>query len=126
MYPSYKTPPSTNEADPQGHDPHTSGAKLDAGKPLSWLCLSGFANALGEVAAVTTAGAVKYTRNGWRNVLGGEDRYMQAFARHMLAFGRGEEVDPDTGCSHRAQMVWNLLAAHELWLSARSPTTSST
>ena len=50
--------------DPSGKDPHTAGAKLDAGKALPWLCISGFAHALTAVADVTTKGAVKYTPNG--------------------------------------------------------------
>jgi hypothetical protein len=105
-----------SEVDPNGIDPHTSGAKLDAAKPLPWLCISGFSNSLQAVADVTTKGAIKYTPNGWMEVINGEQRYMEAFGRHMLALGRGEEVDKDTGCLHHAQMVWNLLAALELKL----------
>lgn len=102
------------EADPTGRDPHAPGAKLDAGKPLVWLCLSGFANALHAVADVTTKGAIKYTPNGWKDVPNGRDRYMEAFARHMLELGAGNLIDEDTGCHHKAQMAWNLLASLEL------------
>jgi hypothetical protein len=104
----------SQELDPTGRDPHQPGAKLDAGKVLAWLCLSGFSNALYAVADVTTQGALKYTPNGWMDVPNGQDRYMEAFARHMLAYGRGEVFDTDTGCHHKAQMVWNLLASLEL------------
>lgn len=106
------------EHDPNGIDQHQPGAKLDAGKVMPWLCLSGFAHALSAVADVTTKGARKYTPNGWATVDDGEARYMEAFARHMLAYGRGELIDADTGCLHKAQMVWNLLASLELELRA--------
>lgn len=104
------------EKDPHGKDPHAPGAKLDAGKVLPWLCISGFAHALAAVADVTTKGARKYTPNGWTEVPEGEARYMEAFGRHTLALARGEEIDADTGCLHKAQMAWNLLASLELEL----------
>ena len=104
------------ECDPHGVDAHTPGAKLDAGKYLPWLCMSGFAHALTAVADVTTKGARKYTKNGWVDVPDGEARYMESFARHTLALGRGEAVDADTGCLHKAQMIWNLMASLELEL----------
>ena len=104
------------ETDPSGLSAHAPGAKLDAGKVLPWLCIAGFSRALFAVSDVTTKGAIKYTPNGWASVADGQQRYMEAFARHMLALGRGEEYDADTGCLHKAQMVWNLLASLELEL----------
>lgn len=104
------------EADPNGLDAHAPGAKLDAGKLMPWLCIAGFANALTAVAEVTTKGARKYTPNGWAQVKDGEARYMEAFGRHALSLGRGERVDTDTQCLHKAQMIWNLLASLELEL----------
>lgn len=104
------------ETDPHGLDPHAPGAKLDANKVLPWLCISGFAHALTAVADVTSKGARKYTPNGWMAVPDGEKRYMEAFGRHLLALGRGEEIDQDTQCLHKAQMIWNLLASLELEL----------
>lgn len=104
------------EADPAGIAANTPGAKLDAGKMLPWLCISGFSRALTCVAQVTTQGAKKYTPNGWASVADGEARYMEAFGRHMLALGRGEVLDKDTGCMHKAQMAWNILASLELEL----------
>lgn len=108
------------EADPNGLDAHAPGAKLDAGKLMPWLCVAGFSRALAAVADVTTKGAIKYTPNGWMHVPNGEQRYMEAFGRHMLALGRGETVDADTGALHKAQMVWNLLASLELELRRES------
>jgi hypothetical protein len=107
-----------SETDPNGKSAHEPGAKLDAGKVLPWLCISGFAHALTAVADVTTKGARKYTPRGWETVPDGQARYMEAFGRHALALARGEEVDPDTQCLHKAQMVWNLLASLELELRA--------
>ena len=106
----------TAEIDPNGKGQHEPGAKLDAGKVLPWLCISGFAHAITAVADVTTKGARKYTPNGWASVPDGQARYMEAFGRHALALARGETVDPDTQCLHKAQMVWNLLASLELEL----------
>lgn len=107
---------TTMESDPNGLLPHTPGAKLDFGKVRPWLCIAGFSNALNKVAEVTTKGAVKYTPNGWAQVPDGAERYMDAFGRHMLMLGTGEILDKDTGCYHKAQMVWNLLASLELEL----------
>lgn len=106
------------EKDLRGLDAHTPGAKLDHGKPRPWLMFAGFSRALSAVADVTTTGAQKYTPHGWRFVVDGEERYMDAFGRHLLALGGGEHVDADTGSLHKAQMIWNLLASLELELDA--------
>lgn len=110
--------PQCGESDPDGLEAHTPGAKLDAGKLRPWLFFSGFANALEAVADVTTKGAIKYSPNGWASVADGEERYMEAHGRHQLALGKGERVDNDTKCLHKAQMIWNLLASLELELRA--------
>lgn len=109
----------SNEQDPNGVSAHEPGAKLDAGKLRPWLMMSGFARALNAVAEVTTKGAEKYTPNGWISVPDGEQRYMEGFARHTMALARGEKYDlgpGGTGCLHKAQMIWNLLASLELEL----------
>lgn len=107
------------ETDPNGLSLNTPGAKADAGKNRAWLFLAGFSNALEEVAKVTTIGANKYTPNGWVDVPDGQSRYMDAFARHLFKLGGGEVLDTGeggTGCYHKAQMIWNLLASLELEL----------
>lgn len=104
------------EHDPNGLSASAPGAKLDAGKMRPWLMIAGFSLALAEVSRVTTQGATKYSPNGWKSVASGEERYMDAFGRHMLALGTGEKIDCDTGCMHKAQMIWNLLASLELEL----------
>lgn len=110
----------SKEFDPNGTDQHAPGAKLDGGKLRPWLCIAGFARALTAVADVTTKGAEKYTPNGWAVVPNGTDRYMDAFARHALALARGEMIDEDTQCMHKAQMAWNILASLELELREAS------
>lgn len=107
------------ETDPNGLDLNSPGAKADAGKNRVWLFMAGFSRALEEVSKVTTVGATKYTPNGWVDVPNGQARYMDAFGRHMLKLGSGELMDDGpsgTGCYHKAQMIWNLLAAFELEL----------
>lgn len=109
------------EVDPYGVDAHAPGSKLDAGKVRPWLMVSGFAHALAAVADVTTKGAIKYTPHGWASVADGQERYMEGFTRHLLATARGETHDTGpggTGCLHKAQMIWNLLASLELELRA--------
>jgi hypothetical protein len=104
------------------------GSKLDAGKSRVWLMISGFARALGEVAEVTTVGALKYTPGGWAHVPDGVDRYMEAFGRHMLAMGRGEVFDDGpngTGKRHKAQAIWNMTASLELELRNEEAAKSS-
>lgn len=105
------------EKDPSGKSQHEPGAKMDSGKTLPWLCISGFANALEKVAEVTTIGATKYSPNGWAKVENGSERYMEAAGRHLLALAKGEVFDDGvggTGCMHKAQVIWGLLASLEL------------
>lgn len=110
---------TATERDPSGLNAHTPGAKLDQNKLLPWLCISGFANALTEVAKVTTVGAKKYTPNGWAKVANGQERYLEAMGRHLLKMGTGETIDEDTMCYHLAQVAWNALASLELELRSK-------
>lgn len=105
------------EKDPKGKKLSEPGAKADAGKNKPWLMLQGFARALEEVSKATTEGALKYTENGWVSVPGAQERYMNAFGRHLFKYGKGEIFDiGETGCYHIAQCIWNLLAVFELQL----------
>jgi len=104
------------ERDPNGLTPETGGAKYDDGKMLAWLCIGSFARALSAVAEVTTTGAKKYAPDNWIKVPDGENRYMNAALRHLLALGRGEATDKDSGHLHKAHAAWNLLCALELEL----------
>lgn len=109
------------ETDPSGKSLNSPGAKADNNKLLPWLFISGFGNALSAVAEVTTLGARKYTPNGWATVENGSERYMEAFARHMMYLAKGEMFDTGPGgigTYHISQAIWNLLAAFELQLRA--------
>lgn len=103
-----------NEADPTGRKPSDPGAKLDAGKPKAAL-LRQVGLALLEVAKVLTIGAKKYSKNGWLDVPDGEERYDDAFWRHIL-YASTEAVDKDTGLPHDVQETVNALFKLELRL----------
>lgn len=107
------------EADPNGTDPHTPGAKLDAGKVEMGLILNGMPRALLQIARVGTYGANKYTRDGWLSVPDGPRRYTDAMYRHLNAEARGEVHDADTGLEHAAHAAWNALARLELLLRGK-------
>lgn len=143
------------ESDPRGLPLSSPGAKADNGKPRVALALFGFLPALRMLAApttgaqttsavldyaatnwpralesvseVTTAGAAKYTPNGWVDVPNGIDRYLDAYGRHTLKLGAGEIIDDGeggTGCRHDAQACWNLLAALSLY-AMQTPRTAT-
>jgi len=57
--------------------------------------------AVDEIAQVLTFGAAKYDANNWcRGARWG--RYFAALCRHIFAWWRGENLDPETGLSHLA------------------------
>lgn len=107
------------EIDPNGVDQHAPGAKLDDGKPFAGLMLDGFALALLEVSKVTTFGAKKYSRNGWKSVQDGEQRYHDALVRHLL-ISAYEELDHDSEMYHKSQVAWNALAELQLFLERKA------
>lgn len=81
------------------------GIKNDLGKPRLSLISSDFIEELGKVL---TFGAEKYTANNWR---GGFVwmRVMDAVLRHLFAWIRGEDLDPESGLSHLAHAVAGLM-----------------
>ena len=112
------------ETDPNGRPLNSPGAKADQGKVKPWLMEAGFANALWEVARITTKGAEKYTPNGWCEVPDGINRYMEGFSRHKSALAKGAVFDDGPGglgpdIYHKASMIWNLLASLELELRSK-------
>jgi len=57
--------------------------------------------ALEQIAEVLTYGAAKYEAHNWcRGARWG--RYFAALLRHLFAWWRGEDLDPETGMSHLA------------------------
>ena len=70
--------------------------------------------ALDEVAKVLTYGARKYSPGNWRFVPEAEQRYFAAAQRHLWAFSRGEENDPESGISHIAHAITSLFFLYDL------------
>ena len=102
------------ETDPTGRDPHSPGAKVDAGKAQFDYVLAYFPNALSAVNEVADYGAKKYTPGGWVTVPNGPKRYGNAMMRHHISRLGGEINDPATNLMHAAHAAWNALATLEL------------
>lgn len=64
---------------------------------LPWL-------AIDEVVKVCEHGTDKYGAHNYRNAEG-RVAYWEAMQRHMLAWLRGEDIDPDSGHKHLAHVV---------------------
>lgn len=88
----------------------TQGRKFDSGKPEYGLIPS---HALEEMVKVLTLGAQKYDRNNWKYVQDGQRRYFDAAQRHIWAWHRGEENDPESGLPHLAHAMANLFFLYE-------------
>lgn len=65
---------------------------------------------LEKIAEVYTAGAKKYGPHNWENLPDGYERYKGAMLRHLTEMEKGNDIDPDTGCMHAAQVAWNAIA----------------
>jgi hypothetical protein len=76
---------------------YDQSAKFDAGKPpyelVQWQFVEG-------IAAVLAYGAQKYNANSWQTVPQARVRYFAATVRHLLAWWRGEDLDPESGLRH--------------------------
>lgn len=84
------------------------GTKDDDGKPRTDLLPFG---ALTEVAYVMTFGASKYAAYNWHGL--SVSRLFAAALRHLWAWWRGEDNDPETGRSHLAHAACCVLMALE-------------
>ena len=62
-----------------------------------------------SVGKVLTFGAQKYEPNNWQGVEDAEDRYYAAAMRHLMAYRRGEKVDPESGLSHLEHLACNVM-----------------
>lgn len=80
--------------------------KHDAGKRL-WHLLP--FEQLEAVVDVLQYGAQKYSEDGWRKVPDGKQRYFDAAMRHMIAWAKGERIDPESGLHHLAHAAVNCL-----------------
>lgn len=82
-------------------DMATQGVKFDADKPRMDLL---DAYAIEELAKVLAFGAKKYDAHNWRKGIT-KGRLIAAALRHLFAYLRGENVDPETGLSHVAHAM---------------------
>lgn len=84
-----------------------TAVKHDAGK-RDWSLLP--YDSIEEIVKVLEFGATKYARDNWKQGEGFKySRTFNAIMRHMLAFMRGEDKDPETGLSHWAHVGCNVL-----------------
>ena len=81
---------------PGEDDVSAEGTKADDGKiPLDLLAF----DALEGTASVLQFGAKKYAPRNWEKGIA-FSRVFAALLRHLFAWWRGEDVDPETGLSH--------------------------
>lgn len=74
------------------------GVKADGGKMLPRLLYISLRRTLASMVKVLTIGAAKYNPDNWRKVE--QERYWDAFYRHITAHHAGEMTDPETGEPH--------------------------
>jgi len=87
------------------------GVKLDDGKLRFDLIPE---SAIEGLAEVLTMGARKYTPNGWKTVPDAVNRYYSALFRHLMAWRKGEKIDPESGLSHLKHVMINVAFLLEL------------
>lgn len=78
----------------------SGGTKFDQDKPRMELLPS---VALEEIAKVLTFGAKKYADHNWKKGIS-FSRLLGAAFRHLTAYIRGEDKDPESGLSHLAHL----------------------
>jgi hypothetical protein len=81
------------------------GTKNDADKPMMNLLVPEFIESVG---VVLTLGAKKYSADNWKYNLETE-RIIAALYRHLIAYHKGEKLDPETGVSHLAHIACNAM-----------------
>lgn len=91
------------------------GIKYDTGKPRMDL-LDPYA--IETLAAVLTLGAEKYNPHNYRNGIS-YSRLTASLLRHVFAFLRGQDTDPETGYSHIAHAMANCMFL--LWMTKHKP-----
>lgn len=101
---------------PKQPEQNLGGTKLDSNKCQLELLSSAWIFGVGDVL---TFGAKKYAAHNWRKgiVL---SRLIGACLRHIFAFLRGEDKDPETNLSHLLHASCCLMFAYELHLTKAS------
>ncbi len=77
----------------------TNGKKYDSGKNR-WELLP--VSAVEQIVKVLNFGADRYGSDNWQGLENFDARYYAALQRHLVAWRRGEDVDPDSGLLHLA------------------------
>ncbi len=70
--------------------------------------------ALDQVVQVWTYGAIKYDDRNWENGIKW-GRLFGAIMRHLWAFWRGEDNDPESGMSHLAHAACGTMMLLQHW-----------
>lgn len=92
----------------------TLGRKFDSGKTRLGLLPP---LAIESVGRVLTFGAEKYAKDNWKYVDGAVERYLDASLRHIFAYLRDEQDDPESGEHHLAHAVCCLMFVLDLDLA---------
>lgn len=66
-------------------------------------------DAMEELSKVYAFGAQKYAEHSWESGMK-LSRVYAALLRHLFAWWRGEDTDPESGLSHLAHVTWNAVA----------------
>ena len=82
------------------------GLKYDTGK-LRWDLLP--MECIEDVVKILSFGSTKYGDNNWQNVTPFEERYFAALMRHIVSWRNGEKIDPESGLSHLAHAMCNIV-----------------
>jgi hypothetical protein len=95
----------------------TSGGRKFDGNKLEYGLLPPFA--LEATVDVLTFGAQKYERDNWKRVPDSKRRYFDAMERHIWAWKKGEQLDPESGKHHLAHAMCCLmfLMEHDIMYS---------
>ena len=78
------------------------GAKNDKDKP-DWTLFP--LKTLDSTIRVLMSGAKTYSKDNWKRVPNGRDRYFAALLRHLSSWQDGELIDKDTNESHLAHAM---------------------
>lgn len=85
------------------------GLKHDTGKNDMGLLFREVPYGLEEVSKALQMGSAKYGVGNWLKVEDGNSRYLSALVRHLTAYYKGEETDPESGLNHLAHVATNAL-----------------
>lgn len=85
----------------------TTGARYNVGKPPISMVLDAD-QAIKGAADVLAFGAEKYSRGNW---LGGLSHVeiVDSLMRHLMAYNKGEDIDPESGLRHVDHITCNAL-----------------